>query len=260
MDSVLIVQAPSLSISPVRTWLARAGCTVESCTTEAAALEMATRLSLDLIFIDCDTIDNGDTTRPDQNLLPYRSFSARLLALLRKEMVTTPILVQTLFEDEDHERIALELGADDVIPKRAPLSLVMARVQAHLRRQYRDLGLHLPRRQEVRIGNITLDRRGHALITDDATVVLTIREMRILERLAANPARVVPVPELLNVIATGETPSIRALSGLLRRLKMKMNESGLPNPVENHRSRGFRLSSRITLWEPSMQSDESHSL
>jgi DNA-binding response OmpR family regulator len=156
--------------------------------------------------------------------------------------VTTPILVHTVFEGELYETASLDAGADDYIVKKAPVSMLLSRLHAHLRRRERDLGLAAKSERRVAIGRFTLDRKARILLADGNPVKLAQREMQLLETLASSPSRVFASDEILDAVWGDHIRrSVPALSALLRRLRQKMAKLDLPDPVENVRGRGFRL-------------------
>jgi two-component system OmpR family response regulator len=96
--------------------------------------------------------------------------------------------------------------------------------------------------RRVAIGRFTLDRRARILIAEDKPIKLAQREMLVLEKLGSNPSHVFSPDEILDSVWGNHIRrSLPALSGLLRRLRQKMVNNGLPDPVENVRGRGFRL-------------------
>jgi DNA-binding response OmpR family regulator len=72
--------------------------------------------------------------------------------------------------------------------------------------------------------------------------------MKLLEKLASSPSRVFSPDEILDEVWGNHLRrSLPALSGLLRRLRQKMAQNNLPDPVENVRGRGFRLIPSVCL-------------
>jgi DNA-binding response OmpR family regulator len=142
----------------------------------------------------------------------------------------------------------IDAGADDYIVKKAPISILLSRLHAHLRRSERDLGLATKAERRVALGRFTLDRKARVLLADEKPIVLANREMKLLEKLASSPSRVFSPNEILDEVWGDHIRrSQPALSGLLRRLRQKMVKNGLPDPVENVRGRGFRLLESIRL-------------
>ncbi|MGH9587327.1 MAG: winged helix-turn-helix domain-containing protein, partial [Acidobacteriaceae bacterium] len=147
-----------------------------------------------------------------------------------------------------YETASLDAGADDYMVKKAPISILLSRLHAHLRRSERDLGLAAKAERRIAIGRFTLDRKARVLLADEKPIVLAHREMKLLETLASSPSRVFSPDKILDEVWGNHIRrSQPALAGLLRRLRQKMTRNGLPDPVENIRGRGFRLLPSIRL-------------
>jgi DNA-binding response OmpR family regulator len=150
--------------------------------------------------------------------------------------------LNTVLDGELYESASLDAGADDYIVKKAPISILLSRLHAHLRRRERDLGLAAKAERRVAVGRFTLDRKARVLLADEKPVTLANREMKLLEKLASSPSRIFFPDEILDEVWGNHLRrSLPALSGLLRRLRQKMANHGLPDPIENVRGRGFRL-------------------
>jgi DNA-binding response OmpR family regulator len=208
------------------------------------------RKHFDLILVEFDL-----SPHPDRKALVEPSKSATgcwsgtgLIRELRASRITTPILVHTVLEGELYETASLDAGADDYIVKKAPVSMLLSRLHAHLRRRERDLGLAAKAERRVAIGRFTLDRKARILVADEKPIKLAQREMQLLEKLASSPSRVFSSDEILDAVWGDHIRrSLPALSALLRRLRQKMAKNDLPDLVENVRGRGFRLLPSVRL-------------
>lgn len=74
-------------------------------------------------------------------------------------------------------------------------------------------------------------------------MAVTQKEARILEILAANPARVVPPQELLDGAWGRRDPdkTVESLRGVIKRFRKKLGDQGFDELIENVRGQGFRL-------------------
>jgi hypothetical protein len=95
-----------------------------------------------------------------------------------------------VLEGELYETASLDTGADDYIVKKAPVSMLLLRLHAHLRRRERDLGLAAKAERRAAIGRFTLDRKAKVLLADEKPIKLAQREMQLLEMLGSSPSRV----------------------------------------------------------------------
>jgi DNA-binding response OmpR family regulator len=250
MNSILLIDSETVVATALQATLSRCGFEVDLADSGKAAQERLRRENFDLILVEFDL-----SPRPTGKVIVEPSQSATgcwsgtgLIRELRAARVTTPILVHTVLEGELYETASLDAGADDYIVKKAPISMLLSRLHAHLRRRERDLGLAAKADRRVAIGRFTLDRKARVLLADEKPIILAQREMKLLEKLASSPSRVFSPNEILDEVWGDHIRrSLPALSGLLRRLRQKMVKNGLPDPVENVRGRGFRLLESIRL-------------
>jgi len=250
MNSILLVDGETVVATALQATLSRFGFEVELADSGKVAHECLKRKHFDLILVEFDL-----SPRPNGKTVLEPSRSAKgcwsgtgLIRELRAARVTSPILVHTALEGELYETASLDAGADDYIVKKAPISILLSRLHAHLRRSERDLGLATRAERRVAVGRFTLDRKARVLLANEKPIVLAIREMKLLEKLASSPSRVFSPNEILDEVWGDHIRrSLPALSGLLRRLRQKMVKNGLPDPVENVRGRGFRLLESIRL-------------
>jgi DNA-binding response OmpR family regulator len=151
--------------------LARAGFAVDAFGTCADGSE-----ALSLVHYDAAILDLG---LPDGDGLA-------LVTAARSSGHSTPILVLTA-RDAIHDRVTgLDAGADDYLVKPFAMSELIARTKALLRRPGNALGTLLC------VGNVSFDSIGRDVRIEDAMVVLSRREIAILEHLMRRLGRVVP--------------------------------------------------------------------
>lgn len=250
MNSILLIDSETVVATALQTTLRQFGFEVELADSGKAAHAWLRKAHFDLILVEFDL-----SPRPNSESVLDPSKSATgcwsgtgLIRELRAARITSPILVHTVLEGELYETASLDAGADDYIVKKAPISILLSRLHAHLRRRERDLGLAAKAERRVTIGRFTLDRKAKVLLADEKPIKLSQREMQLLEKLASSPSRVFSSDEILDVVWGNHIRrSLPALSALLRRLRQKMAKNDLPDPVENVRGKGFRLLPSVRL-------------
>jgi DNA-binding response OmpR family regulator len=250
MNSILLIDSEDLSANTLQSTLRQFGFDVELAETAKSAHAWVKRTRFDLIMTEFDLSPrpNGDVVLEPSKSATGCWSGTGLIRELRAARFTSPILVHTVLDGELYETASLDAGADDYIVKKAPISILLSRLHAHLRRSERDLGMAARTERRVAIGRFTLDRKARVLLADELPITLASREMMLLEKLASSPSRVFSPDELLDEVWGNHLRrSLPALSGLLRRLRQKMAKNGLPDPVENVRGRGFRLIQSIGL-------------
>jgi DNA-binding response OmpR family regulator len=133
--------------------------------TGSGALAEAERVSYDALLLDLGLpdMDGIDVARRLRDRFPY---------LL--------IVVLTARTDDIDVIAGLEAGADDYLVKPFTLSVLLARLRAHLRRRY----VAAPLEEPVRLGDLVLDVPARRCILDDAEVPLRPKEFDLLALLA----------------------------------------------------------------------------
>ena len=147
-----------------------------------------------------------------------------LLKQLRRQKNDVPVIFLTSKDDEVDELIGLSMGADDYIKKPFSQRLLIARVQALLRRG------ELAREPEpahdgeppIVRGQLTLDPGRHLCTWQGDQVELTVTEFLILKSLAQRPGHVKNRDQLMDA-AYGEHIYVddRTIDSHIKRLRKK---------------------------------------
>ena len=248
MKSILLIDGNLDDAVILESLLTRYGFFVEVAETAIAAQRLTSETQFDLLlmeflpFTSGARIEHMTVTQLGEEL----GRSTAMIRELRARCITSPILVYSSLQGDLYETAALDAGADDYVLKTHHRSVLLARLNAHLRRRQRDLGLTSFEDQRTTIGRYIVDRRARLLFADDERVQLSSNEIAFLERLGANPYRIVSVREVLDAVwGDGIRRSEPALVALIKRLRKKMAMKGLEDPVQTVRGAGFRLSSEI---------------
>lgn len=130
-------------------------------------------------------------------MLPRMS-GDQVISKLRRELKTAdlPILMLTAKAEESDELVGFALGADDYITKPFSMKLLIARIDALLRRA-RASSLQS---NVLNAGPITLDRDRREVTLDGKIVALTATEFGILWELIAARGRVLSRDQLINAV------------------------------------------------------------
>jgi len=110
----------------------------------------------------------------------------------------TPIILLTAKDEDDDVLQGLRAGADDYVSKPFSPKVLIARMQAVLRRTSRGDVQHVP--GNLKIGDLVLDPQAYAVTRSDRAVGLTRLEFRILYILAMNPNRIIPYSRLVEYV------------------------------------------------------------
>jgi DNA-binding response OmpR family regulator len=174
-------------------------------------------------------------------LLPGRD-GLDVLAELRRNRPTLPVIVLTARGGEDDRVRGLQRGADDYVVKPFSARELLARVEAVLRRSQRTA----PEITQARLDSLTADLPRRELIWDDGRRAdLSDTEVAMLQYLLQHRDRAVSREELLGrvwgVAAVGlET---RSVDMMVVRLRSKLAD---PGAIATVRGCGYMLG---TAWE-----------
>jgi two-component system, OmpR family, response regulator ChvI len=147
----------------------------------------------------------------------------KLLEQMRKQKSQIPVIFLTSKDDEVDELIGLTMGADDYIKKPFSQRLLIARIQALLRRG--DLARERDDAQSEPVivrGAMTLDPARHLCTWRGQPVELTVTEFLILKSLAHRPGHVKNRDQLMDA-AYGEHIYVddRTIDSHIKRLRKK---------------------------------------
>ena len=160
--------------------LAREGYEVSSSADGESALEAARNERLDLILLDV--------------MLPGMS-GLEVLRALRRDGVSTPIIVLSAKGDEIDRVVGLKVGADDYVSKPFGMDELLARIRVALRHaaqpEQADAG------QVFNSGNLKVDLAQRRVYRDGEEVHLTPIEYRLLTTLIKHAGKVLTHRQLL---------------------------------------------------------------
>ncbi len=141
---------------------------------------------------------------------------------MRREGVTTPIVMLTARGEENDRVLGLDLGADDYVTKPFSVRELMARVRAILRRSEP----RLTALDELRFDDVAIDFRRYEARKGGRLVEMTRKEFGVIRFLASRPGMVVTRDELLNEVWGYEaTPTTRTVDNHIASLRSKLESS-----------------------------------
>lgn len=168
--------------------------------------------------------------------LPHRN-GFHWCGQIRKK-ATTPIVFLSSSADNMNMVTALHQGADDFIPKPFDLNVLIAKVQAILRRSFAfaDTGDTLAYQGIVlHLGNMTLAFGGQSM-------ELTRNEFRILHTLFAQPEKVVSRESIMRRLWEDESfIDENTLTVNVNRLRKKLEAIGLRDLIATKKGEGYQL-------------------
>jgi two-component system OmpR family response regulator len=155
---------------------------------------------------------------------------------LREAGINTRILMLTARDDEESEREGLELGADDYVRKPFSFPVLVARVNALLRRNSERSGL------VQRVGNLELDVPRRSCRRGDVAVSLTARELSLLEFLMKNAETILSKQAILDAVwGFDYEGDYNVVEVYIRYLREKIDRPFGCESIETVRGAGYRL-------------------
>lgn len=148
----------------------------------------------------------------------------------------TPILFLTCASDEINLVMAVNQGADDLIPKPFRIEAVLAKIQAMLRRAYSFGG----QQNLVRYEDISLNPSRGMVWRGEAKAQLTKNESRILQMLLESRGETVPRESMMRSLWEDESfIDENTLSVNVARLRKKLEELGLRSFIGTQKGIGY---------------------
>ncbi len=173
-----------------------------------------------------------DLTLPDGDGL-------QVLKTLRQGGDTTPILILTARDGVAHRVQGLDSGADDYLQKPFAMEELVARLKALLRRPGGALGLRLE------VGNLGFDTVNRAVEIAGQPVLLSRRELALLELLLRSTGRVVAKSALEDgVYSMEEAVGSNTIEAHVSRLRKKLEITGASFDIHTIRGVGYLLAER----------------
>jgi DNA-binding response OmpR family regulator len=120
-----------------------------------------------------------------------------------RQALYCPIIFVSSLDDEETIIRALQLGGDDYLVKPFKASVLLAKVEAHLRRMNNDFPAWI---QELQQGEIFLSARDHTVRTPEGQKYLSPTEFKLLQFFMNNSKRVLELEEIYQAI--WERPSL----------------------------------------------------
>ncbi len=158
---------------------------------------------------------------------------------LRKEKISTPIIMLTSKQEEIDKVLGLELGADDYITKPFSIRELLARIKAVLRRETKieeDI-------EEYTFGNVHINFKAMEANKDNKPIELSNLEYKVLKYLCQRENTVVDRNTLLDEVWGYENyPSTRTIDNFILSLRKKFEDDpSKPKYLLTVHSVGYKL-------------------
>ncbi|MFT4769746.1 MAG: DNA-binding response OmpR family regulator [Glaciecola sp.] len=222
MASILIVEDDDKIARTIKRYLQIEGHIVESVLTGEDAVEAIRAQSPELVVLDLmlpgiDGIAVCDTVRP-----AFRGV----------------ILMLTASENESDELMALNSGVDDFVCKPVRLPVLVARINAHLRRVERGAAPI-----QIQAGALLLNRSQRTVRRSGEEILLSETEFEVIWTLALNRSEVVTRDKLFeSVLGRSYDGMDRSIDMQIAGIRKKLGDSeNPPKYIRSLRARGYLL-------------------
>lgn len=226
--NILVVEDDSDIQQLVSYNLIKSGFNVTCADSGEEALQVLDNEQIDLIILDL--------------MLPGKD-GMEICTIIRdkKDFVQPPIIMLTAKSEEDDIITGLGCGADDYVTKPFSPRVLIARVQAMLRRKQEKITREQrPESKSIKIHSMLIHPGRHEVLVEGKQVHLTATEFTILEQLASRPGWVYSRQQIIDKIRGYDyLITSRAVDVQIFGLRKKLGNMG--SYIETVRGIGYRL-------------------
>jgi DNA-binding response OmpR family regulator len=166
-----------------------------------------------------------------------------------KSLADVPIIICSATPQKRDAILGLKLGADDFIAKPFDIYELEARIEAVLRRASHSrtstAPAAAPSTDQLRVGDLVVDRSRRRVTLGGATLQLTPTEYRLVSVLSSRPDEVFSRDELAQLVwGYQDASSGRTIDVHIRRLRVKLASGPVPAPaIVSVRGFGYKIAS-----------------
>ena len=154
-----------------------------------------------------------------------------------RETSHIPVIFVSSRSDSMDVVMAVNMGGDDYIQKPFAPEVLVAKVQAMLRRTY-----DFEKEQTVLIGTAQYDEKAGLLEAGQERFLLTRNENRILSVLTAKRGRIVSREDIMLALwDSDEFVDDNTLTVNINRLRKTLEKAGVKEAITTHKGQGYRL-------------------
>lgn len=139
-----------------------------------------------------------------------------------RELSDVPIIMLTAKSDERDELLGFELGVDEYISKPFSPKILVARVEAILRRSNQ-----LTSESVITAGKISMDKAAHEVTVDGKPIELSYKEFELLNYFMENQGIALSREKILNQVWNYDYfGDVRTIDTHVKKLRSKLGEQG----------------------------------
>ncbi|KRG77066.1 transcriptional regulator [Stenotrophomonas chelatiphaga] len=221
MPRVLTIEDDAVTAEEIATELRSHGFEVELAADGIAGLALARHGGYDVITLD--------------RMLPGLDGLA-VVARLRNEGITTPVLMISALSDVDERVRGLRAGGDDYLTKPFASDEMSARVEVLLRRHAQVA----PADSQLRVGDLELDLMARCARRGGQEISLLPTEFKLLEFLMRNAGQVLSRTMLFQEVwGYHFDPGTNLIEVHIGRLRRRIEQPGRLQPIKTVRGTGY---------------------
>lgn len=149
-----------------------------------------------------------------------------------------PIIMLTSKDTQMTELLSMNQGADDFVAKPFHPQILLARIEAILKRVYRETG----ESKSLKLGDFVLDTARGVISSKGGSAELTKNELRILRILSEHKNMIVSREELMNELWDSDVfVDDNTLTVNMTRLRGKLDAIGVHGRIQTKRGLGYIL-------------------
>ncbi|WP_195468818.1 response regulator transcription factor [Clostridium sp. D43t1_170807_H7] len=183
-------------------------------------------------------IDKIKDSDPDLILLDINLpiFDGYYICREIRKFSEVPIIVVTSRNSDVDELMSMNLGADDFITKPYNTHILVARIEAILKRVNRNSNVY----DIIEYNGMKVNLSNGTVSYSDKIIEITKNELKIISYLIKNKGKIVSREELMNYLWDCEMfIDDNTLSVNVTRIRKKLAEIGLSNIIETRRGLGY---------------------
>lgn len=151
-----------------------------------------------------------------------------------RESSNIPVIMLTARGDEADELFGFDLGADEYIAKPFSPMILVARVQALLRRSGKE------KKSAADFGGLVIDESGHAVYIDGSSIELSRKEFELLAYLAENQGIALSREQILSAVWDFDYfGDDRTVDTHIKKLRLKLGSRG--DYIQTIRGLGYKF-------------------
>ena len=223
MSKIFVVEDEKTIRDELSIFLSRYGYEVEALEDFENIIENIKGSNCDLILLDIN--------------LPV--FDGYYICRAVRKFSDVPIIVVTSRDSDIDELMSMNLGADDFVTKPYNTQILLARIEAILKR----VNKSLMAQDILEYNEMKVNLSNGTISYNNKTIEITKNELKIISYLIKNKGKIVSREDLMNYLWDCEMfIDDNTLSVNVTRIRKKLEEIGLKNIIETRRGLGYIMS------------------